>query len=88
VLVATARRALPPGAVRLLDELLGDPDLDEDQIGVLQATLTESGAVEAVEQSITDQVEHAVQALEGADLAPSARAQLTRLADTVTRRTY
>jgi len=88
VLVATARRALPPSSVRLLDELLGDPDLDDDQIGVLQATLKESGAVEAVEQSITDQVERAVAALDGADLAPSARAQLTRLADTVTRRTY
>jgi geranylgeranyl diphosphate synthase type I len=88
VLVATARRALPPSSVRLLDELLGDPDLDDDQIGVLQATLRESGAVEAVEQSITDQVERAVTALDGADLAPSARAQLTRLADTVTKRTY
>ncbi|NIJ03507.1 geranylgeranyl diphosphate synthase type I [Frigoribacterium faeni] len=88
VLVATARRTLPAGAVRLLDELLGDPDLDDDQIGVLQATLRESRAVEAVERSIAEQVEHAVQALDGADLAPSARTQLARLAETVTKRTY
>ena len=88
VLVARARRELPPSAVRLLDELLGDPDLDDDQIGVLQATLRESGAVDAVEQSITDQVERAKHALERAELAPSARSQLSRLADTVTRRDY
>ena len=88
VLVATARRELPSSAVRLLDELLGDPDLDDDQIGVLQATLRESGAVDAVERSISDQVERAVQALDRADLAPSARSQLARLAETVTRRDY
>jgi geranylgeranyl diphosphate synthase type I len=84
--VATARRALPPGAVRLLDELLGDPELDDDQISMLQATLRDSGAVDAVEQTITDQVERAVHALERSGLAPSARTQLTRLAETVTRR--
>nr|BFF14188.1 hypothetical protein GCM10025699_54910 [Microbacterium flavescens] len=87
VLVATARRALPPGAVRLLDELLGDPELDDDQIAMLQATLRDSGAVDAVEQSIADQVERANHALERSELSPSARAQLSRLADTVTRRT-
>ncbi|KQN46017.1 polyprenyl synthetase family protein [Frigoribacterium sp. Leaf44] len=86
VLVATARRALPPGAVRLLDELLGDPELDDDQISMLQATLRDSGAVDAVEQTIIDQVERAVHALERSGLAPSARTQLTRLAETVTRR--
>jgi geranylgeranyl diphosphate synthase type I len=88
VLVATARRALPPSAVRLLDELLGDPELDDDQVAVLQATLRESGAVDSVEQTISDQVERAVQALDRADVAPSARSQLSRLAETVTRRDY
>lgn len=88
VLVATARRQLPPTAVRLLDELLGDPDLDGDQIGMLQATLRESGAVDAMEQGIADQVERALHALDRAPLAASARAQLTRLAETVTRRDW
>ncbi|KQO82992.1 polyprenyl synthetase family protein [Frigoribacterium sp. Leaf172] len=87
VLVAMARRSLPAGAVRLLDELLGDPELDDDQIAMLQATLRDSGAVDAVEQSISDQVERATHALDRSALSPSARAQLTRLADTVTRRT-
>ena len=88
VLVATARRALPPSAVRLLDELLGDPDLDADQIGMLQATLRDSGAVDTVEQAITDQVERAEHALARAPLAASARNQLRRLAETVTRRDW
>jgi len=88
VLVATARRTLPPSAVRLLDELLGDPELDADQIGMLQATLRDSGAVDEVEQAITDQVERAEHALARSPLAPSARAQLSRLAETVTRRDW
>ncbi|WP_423923977.1 polyprenyl synthetase family protein [Frigoribacterium sp. 2-23] len=88
VLIATARKAMQPGAVRLLDELLGDPDLDERQIGMLQATLHDSGAVQAVEQSIADQVERAQFAIDHADLSRSATTQLRRLADTVTQRTY
>ena len=86
LLVATARQTLPPSSVRLLDELLGDPDLDDDQIRMLQATIRESGAVDAIEESITDQVGRANQALMGAPLAPSAKAQLSKLADTVTKR--
>jgi geranylgeranyl diphosphate synthase type I len=87
VLIATARASLPGNAVRLLDELLGDPDLDEEQVATLQATIRESGAVDAIEASIADQVARAKTAVSNADLAPSAKAQLSQLADTVTRRT-
>ncbi|KQQ27356.1 polyprenyl synthetase family protein [Frondihabitans sp. Leaf304] len=87
VLIATARENLPPSAVRLLDELLGDADLDDDQIAMLQATIRESGAVDAIEESIADQVSKARQAIDAAPLAPSARAQLSQLAETVTART-
>ncbi len=87
VLVATARASLPSTAVRLLDELLGDPDLDDDQVGMLQATIRDSGAVDAMEDSIADQVGRAKAAIEAAPLTPSARSQLSQLADTVTRRT-
>jgi geranylgeranyl diphosphate synthase type I len=86
VLIATARASMPPTAVRLLDELLGDAELDDDQIAMLQATIRESGAVDAMEESIADQVAKAKQAIENAPLAPSAKAQLSQLADTVTRR--
>lgn len=86
VLIATARASLPGNAVRLLDELLGDPDLDDDQIAILQATIRDSGAVDALEESIADQVSRAKEAIETAPLAKSARTQLSQLADTVTAR--
>ncbi|ARC56748.1 Octaprenyl-diphosphate synthase [Frondihabitans sp. 762G35] len=88
VLIATARATLPGNAVRLLDELLGDPELDDDQVAMLQATIRDSGAVEAIEESIADQVAKAKAAITSAPLASSARSQLSQLADTVTRRTY
>ncbi|MBK0297520.1 polyprenyl synthetase family protein, partial [Bacillus sp. S34] len=52
VLIASARKTLANGPRQLLDELLGDPDLDEGQVQMLRATLTESGAVAAVERGV------------------------------------
>jgi geranylgeranyl diphosphate synthase, type I len=86
VLVNLARQKLPGSASRLVDELLGDPALDDEQIGMLQAAIRESGAVEQVEQIIARNVETAIAALNEAPIARSARAELTALADTVTRR--
>ncbi|WP_022904579.1 polyprenyl synthetase family protein [Curtobacterium sp. B8] len=86
VLIASARKTLPPGPRQLLDELLGDPDLDEGQVQMLRATLTDSGAVAAVERSIDRHVQRAKAALDAAPLTPSAREQLASLADTVIRR--
>jgi geranylgeranyl diphosphate synthase type I len=53
---------------------------------MLRATLTESGAVTAVERSIDRHVQRAKAALDAAPLTPSAREQLAALADTVSRR--
>jgi len=53
---------------------------------MLRATLTESGAVAAVERSIDRHVQRAKAAIEAAPLTPSAREQLVSLADTVSRR--
>ena len=86
VLIASARKSLGAGPRQLLDELLGDPDLDEGQVQMLRATLTESGAVAAVERSIDRHVQRAKSALEATPLSPSAREQLLSLADTVSRR--
>ena len=86
VLINLARQKLPGSASRLVDELLGDPALDDEQIGMLQAAIRESGAVEQVEQIIARNVETANAALNEAPIARSARAELTALADTVTRR--
>jgi geranylgeranyl diphosphate synthase, type I len=86
VLIALARRALPGSAVRLIDELLGDPELSDHQIATLQATIRDSGAVETVESMIERSVREAAAALEDAPLSRAARSELISLADVVTRR--
>jgi geranylgeranyl diphosphate synthase type I len=87
VLVALARADLPATAVRLFDELLGDPTLDGDQIRMLQRTLADSGAVEKVERMIAHNVGLAREALDNAPLERGALLQLAQLADTVINRT-
>ncbi|HWM33712.1 MAG TPA: polyprenyl synthetase family protein [Pseudolysinimonas sp.] len=86
VLIALARQLLPGSAARLLDELLGDPALEPEQIAMLQASIRDSGAVDQVERIIARNVQVATDALQQAPIARSARDQLTSLADTVTRR--
>lgn len=86
VLVTLARQKLPGGSGRLFDELLGDDDLDEQQIRMLQNAVRDSGAVEQVEKIIAHNVSVATAALTDAPLTRSARDQLSELADAVTRR--
>ncbi|WBU38750.1 polyprenyl synthetase family protein [Homoserinibacter sp. YIM 151385] len=86
VLIALARQALPPSAARLLDELLGDPELDAGQISMLQSTVRDSGAVAKVDRIIGHSVRTARAALGQAPLSRAAREELSRLADAVTRR--
>lgn len=87
VLVTLARQKLPGGAGRLFDELLGDDELDDQQIGMLQNAVRDSGAVEQVEKIIAHNVSVALTALADAPLTRSARDQLGELADAVTKRT-
>jgi geranylgeranyl diphosphate synthase, type I len=87
VLIALARQALPPSARRTVDELLGDPELDGEQVQTLQETIRASGAIDAVERMITRNVERALDALEGAPLTSDARDALSSLADSVSVRT-
>ena len=86
VLVTLARQKLPASAARLFDELLGDDDLDDQQILMLQRAVRDSGAVEQVERIIAHNVSTATAALVDAPLARSARDELGALADAVTRR--
>jgi geranylgeranyl diphosphate synthase type I len=87
VIIALARTSLPANARTMLDELLGDPELDAQQVRVLQGIIRESGAIDRVERIISHNVGLAKEALENAPLSASARSQLTQLADTVIRRT-
>jgi geranylgeranyl diphosphate synthase type I len=87
VLVALARSRLSGGARRALDELLGDPELDGQQISMLQSTIRESGAVDQVERIIEHNVALAQSAVAEAPVTRAAREQLSRLAERVTQRT-
>ena len=86
VLVTLARQKLPASAARLFDELLGDESLDEQQIGMLQTAVRDSGAVEQVERIIAHNVATATAALVDAPLARSARDELGALAGAVSQR--
>jgi geranylgeranyl diphosphate synthase type I len=87
VLVALTRQALPVSARRTVDELLGDPDLDAEQIRMLQDTIRASGAIDEVERLISANVDRARAAIEDAPISPEARDALWALADSVTVRT-
>ncbi len=86
VLVAVARTLLPAGARRVLDELLGDPDMADDQVAMLQRTITDCGAVDEVERIIERSVATALEAIAEAPLVAAAKGELESLADTVVRR--
>lgn len=86
LLVHLARQSLPANQLRIVDELLGDPDLDADQIRVLQSAIRESGAVAAIERAIAARVAHARAALDDAPIAGSARHELLALAEAVAER--
>jgi len=86
VLIALSRAALSGSARGLVDELVGDPDLDALQVEMIRGALRDCGAVDEVEAIIDHNVAVACAAIQDAPIAPSAREQLLRLAGTVTRR--
>jgi geranylgeranyl diphosphate synthase type I len=87
VLIALARQSMPGNSRSLLDELLGDVNLDAQQVSMLQASIRDSGAVEQVERIIDHNVALAIAAVTDAPISAAARSELVRLADTVSRRT-
>lgn len=87
VLIAIARSKLPPSARRLVDELLGDPEITDLQVELLQNTIRESGALDDLELIIEQNLAVALAAVVDAPLGRAAKRQLTGLAETVTRRT-
>lgn len=84
VLIAYTREALPATSRRLIDELVGDPALDADQIASLQRTIADSGALERVEQLIARYAHEADRALSGARLGNAAVGELRDLARAAT----
>jgi len=86
MIIAIARERLAAGPRNLLDELVGDPALSDEQIRMLQRTISDTGAVDEVESIIAAEVGRARAALEDAPLSSAARTELASLATTVSRR--
>ncbi|WP_179548225.1 polyprenyl synthetase family protein [Herbiconiux flava] len=80
VLVSLTRSRLDPSSRRLFDELIGDPELDEGQIRMLQQTMVGTGAVTEVESMISRRLRTALDELDRAPLGDTAKAELTSLA--------
>lgn len=84
VLVSLTRSALPAPHVRIVDELLGDPSLDDAGVASLQATIRDCGALDRVEDLIRSHTADALEALDALDIDDHARSSLRTLATTVT----
>lgn len=80
ILIALAKTSSTRSVSRLIDELLGDPQLSENQIAMLQTEIRRSGAVDRLERLITQQLGQAHAALDEAPLNASAVEQLRALA--------
>lgn len=87
LLIAWTRQALAPQGRRVVDEMLGDPQLTADQIASLQGIIIESGALARMEQLIAEYATAGESALEGAPLDAQALDLLRGLARDATQRT-
>ncbi|WP_417511245.1 polyprenyl synthetase family protein [Microbacterium sp.] len=87
VLIALTRENLDASARRVVDDLLGDPDLEDAQVAALQATISDSGALDQVEEMIRAYASEADRALIGARLDNAAVGDLRDLARAATVRT-
>jgi len=85
VLVALALDAASPADAALIDRSLGTA-LSEGDVAHLRRVIDSSGAHAQVEQVIDELAEHAVRALEKADLDDTARTVLRELASAATQR--
>lgn len=86
VLIEIARQRLTPGVRTMLDELLGDRELDERQVAILQDAIRRSDAPARLEALIDGAVGEALESLHEGELSRSAVLELERLADTVSKR--
>lgn len=86
VLIALAAATMSSGVRRVFEEMLGNPEVTDEQIAVMQSTLTESGAVDEVEKIIAESAARALAALDQARLDGEAVNELRRLATAVVSR--
>jgi geranylgeranyl diphosphate synthase, type I len=86
VLLAIARARATPAQARIIDERLGDPQLDEAGAAEVRAVITDTGALAACETMIGQHVAEAVAALGHAPVTGEAREALAGLAVAATAR--
>lgn len=87
VLIALAQQGLAESDVATMDELLGNVNLSEEEIASMRHVLVLSGAVELIEDLITQNVRVARHALDNSGFSADTTAELLALADGVTQRT-
>ncbi|MBC9926934.1 MULTISPECIES: polyprenyl synthetase family protein [unclassified Leucobacter] len=80
VLVTLARGALPSGPRRIFDDMHGTPDLDREQIVMMQRTIRDSGALDRVEEMIAQNVALAGRTIQLAPIQADAADELGKLA--------
>ena len=85
-LVAVAMERANPAQTRLLDTQLGNPNLTAAAVNDLQDVMRSTGAVDEVEQLITELTAQSLAALTNGSIAPAAAAALTALAHAATSR--
>ena len=83
-LVLRARALGGRSGRRLLEQVLGDPQLTEDQMDAVRRLIGASGALADTETRIAELVGEAKAAIAAADVDPCARAALVALADHAT----
>jgi geranylgeranyl diphosphate synthase type I len=86
VLLAIARARAGAVQARVIDERLGDPQLDEAGAAEVRAVITDTGALAACEAMIGERVAEALAALGQAPITDEARTALAELAVTATAR--
>ena len=87
VLIAMAMEAAAPAQASVVRRHLGDPHLGEPGVSALRTVLTDTGAVDRVEELIATLMDDAMSALTAAPLTEPARAVLGELAVAATART-
>lgn len=86
LLTALAMQAADPEQAAALEAGLGDRSLDDERVAELRRIILATGALDQVEQRITDRTSTARQALAGAPISEPARAALDTLAGAATDR--
>jgi geranylgeranyl diphosphate synthase, type I len=87
VLVAQTRALASPMQMALVENGLGSPDLDAEQVSRIQQVMTDTGALARVEKHIADLAARAEQVLATLSVQPPGREVLQALIEAATART-